>query len=586
MVKKDFLIIFILILFSIIPITTFFQRLDFSDDIVFDSTQKTSLFKPKWSASSLLYQDVYHTPEQVIEEIENFESIAPDIINLEVLGESVQGRDIHLVTITNEAKTDPKAGVFIVGQHHAREQITVESILRYILYLINNYNSNDNIKELVDQLEIYIIPTINPDGLHYVVGNDTLDGNEWLRKNLHQFDDDGDGLFDEDSIEDVDGDGIISEFDVLVYDEMTKDYEFSYYYMEGIDNDGDGLINEDIIGGVDLNRNYPYRWNDTSLDSGSTSDTTSDVYPGTAPFSEPETQILRDFVINRSFAASYALHSGINATYFPWGSENYWAENSLYYSIYNDLLDVLPASFDYLGYNNPVTSKIGNYDENNLGSKISGLSYTTAGGWGDWMYTKENKCQVPIIFEIYHNASSNNEYVLHSRNSTHEILKWNGMYGYFAPRESAIDSLCQDVQPAYDYLLEIIPRLEISKISNKELTSTEDARTYDLIIDINNLSPRLSSQEDLNYYNKEIKLGSLLAQTPEINPGVNSISLEYTINKNESKSDFFILIGNDYVGYQKLYPFKSSKASGFEFYYIGILAFFISISASIKRKSY
>ena len=56
-----------------------------------------------WADLSLLYQNQYHTPEEVIAELYKLNETAPDIIDLTVLGQSVQGRDIHLVTITNES---------------------------------------------------------------------------------------------------------------------------------------------------------------------------------------------------------------------------------------------------------------------------------------------------------------------------------------------------------------------------------------------------------------------------------------------------------------------------------------------------
>ncbi len=169
-----------------------------------------------WDDISLIYPDQDHTPEQVIEELNLITTAAPEIVEMSVLGQSVQGRDIHLMKITNEQNTIPKAGVFIIAQHHAREQITVEAALRFIHRLINNYGTDDVLTNYVDTLEIFVIPTINPDGLHYVVGNDTLVGDPWLRKNLKAFDDDDDSFFDEDPYDDVNDDGLISGFDVFL----------------------------------------------------------------------------------------------------------------------------------------------------------------------------------------------------------------------------------------------------------------------------------------------------------------------------------------------------------------------------------
>ena len=73
-------------------------------------------------------------------------------------------------------------------------------------------------------------------------------------------------------------------------------------------DNGDGTF------GVDLNRNYGYNWN-----TGSIPTNTSDIeYPGPAPFSEPETQAVRDFAINNSPVLSISYHTAGGWILFPW----------------------------------------------------------------------------------------------------------------------------------------------------------------------------------------------------------------------------------------------------------------------------
>ena len=118
----------------------------------------------------------------------------------------------------NEEITTQKAKSLVVAHQHGREQITVEAALRFIIYLINNYGIDDEITEHINTQEIFIIPTVNPDALDVVVEDEDY----WLRKNLRPYDDDGDGLIDEDSYEDVNGDGIVSSFDVFEKDEFDN----------------------------------------------------------------------------------------------------------------------------------------------------------------------------------------------------------------------------------------------------------------------------------------------------------------------------------------------------------------------------
>ncbi|MFQ5980834.1 MAG: M14 family zinc carboxypeptidase [Candidatus Heimdallarchaeota archaeon] len=87
-----------------------------------------------WGAVSLLYDNQYHDPIKVQEEIERIRDLAPDLIDLEVIGQSYFGRNITSVRITNELNPVQKAKTFVVAHHHGREQITVELALRFILH--------------------------------------------------------------------------------------------------------------------------------------------------------------------------------------------------------------------------------------------------------------------------------------------------------------------------------------------------------------------------------------------------------------------------------------------------------------------
>ncbi len=527
-----------------------------------------------WPTISLLRPDQYHTPEELIEELQQINKTAPQIIDFFSIGKSFQGRDIFCLRITNEQNTLPKAGVLLVAQHHAREQITVEAVLRFMLQLVNNYGIDEDITEYIDNEEIFVIPSLNPDGLHYVVGNDTLKGDPWLRKNLRSIDDDGDGVFEEDPPEDTNGDGIISEFDIYVKDDNDEWINSGYYYFEGFDNDGDGKVNEDPIGGVDLNRNYAYRWNDPLCNSGWTTDTTQEDYPGTTPFSEPETQVYRDFVNDKSFASAISFHSGINATYFPWSADPYWVEKDLYYKISSDLQSLLPPK--YFGY-------LGNLERNAYAETY----YTCAGEWGDWMYAMKN-CLVPMTFEIYHNASSSQMVELMSENNSHQIWRWDGIYEMFAPVESAIDALWEDIQPAFDYWLENTPRLEITAESVRWGDNKND--TLKVKLTIKNLSPVIRTIDDLNVldqnFNSVLKDGSPIT-IPEIAARrTKDASFEFELIQDLGAGEnITLVIGNDFVGYYSIIfqenQIKEAQNASLE---ILIPLFAVSITALVKSR--
>jgi murein tripeptide amidase MpaA len=77
-------------------------------------------------------------------------------------------------------------------------------------------------------------------------------------------------------------------------------------------NNGDGTF------GVDLNRNYGYQWGGP----GSSGDTFSEIYRGSAPFSEPETQAVRDFLRQQRPASLISYHNYSQLVLYPWGYTN------------------------------------------------------------------------------------------------------------------------------------------------------------------------------------------------------------------------------------------------------------------------
>ncbi|MFX0122226.1 MAG: M14 family zinc carboxypeptidase [Candidatus Hodarchaeota archaeon] len=534
MKKKSFIIVLFFLLASVVNIV---QCKTIEKTPIYKISNENNVRNVRdWPSISLLYTDQYHTPEELVEELMQINATAPGIVDLFTIGKSIEGRDIFCLRITEEQNTLPKAGVLFVAHHHAREQITIEMALRFMLVLVNNYGLDQEITNYINTEEIFFIPSLNPDGLHYVVGNETNQGNPWLRRNVRPFDNDKDDLFDEDPPEDTNGDGIISEFTIHFKNQQNEWVASGDQYYEGNDNDGDGLVNEDPIGGVDLNRNYDFRWGDSTCDSGGTTNTLHEDYPGTAPFSEPETQAYRDFVEYKSFATAISLHSGINGTYFPWAAEPYWAEKELYGQIYTNLKDLLPANF--LSYPTQTES----------------IGYTCAGEWGDWMYAAKH-CLVPLTFEIYHNKSSNELSYLISEDESQQIWRWDGIYEMFAPAESAIESLWNEIQYVFFYWLGLTPRLEIFI---KSVTGGKNASdSLRVKLSCASLSPLIGSIDKLNIAHKN--LTSVLRRGTPVTfseiPAGKSVDRSFDFElkqKFSSGTNITLLIGNEYIGYRSI----------------------------------
>jgi carboxypeptidase T len=78
------------------------------------------------------------------------------------------GYDLYAMRITNRNIPGPKPVTWIDAGIHSREIATPEVAMRYIAYLLDNYQNNADARWLVDWHEIWVMPTFNPDGHHIV----------------------------------------------------------------------------------------------------------------------------------------------------------------------------------------------------------------------------------------------------------------------------------------------------------------------------------------------------------------------------------------------------------------------------------
>ncbi len=223
---------------------------------------------------------------------------------------SIEGRPLYFVRLSDNPNTDEdEPEVFYTGMHHAREPGGMMALIFYMYHLLENYDTDPEIQQLVNETEMYFAPCVNPDGYLYNQETDPNGGGMW-RKNRR--------------------------------------------------NNGNGSY------GVDLNRNYGYQWGyDNSGSSGNPWDAT---YRGEAPFSEPETQILKEFCENHEFGIAINFHSYSNLLLYTWG----WTDE--------------PCEDDELlySYAEQMTQ-----DNNYTFGPGSTTIYPTNGGSDDWMYGEQ-----------------------------------------------------------------------------------------------------------------------------------------------------------------------------------------------------
>jgi hypothetical protein len=204
----------------------------------------------------------YSEPGGIRDELVATAARFPRIAKLVTIGRTVQGKPILAVKVTRNARSvrdGKRPATAYVSAQHAREWITVEMTRRLLHHVLNNYGTDSNITNVVNRTELWFVPVANPDGYDYTF----TEGNRLWRKNLR-------------------------------------------------DNNGDGQITG--VDGVDLNRNYAYKWGYDN--EGSSPDPSSDTYRGRAPNSEPETRALDrlfrkigfKFFINYHSAAELLLY--------------------------------------------------------------------------------------------------------------------------------------------------------------------------------------------------------------------------------------------------------------------------------------
>src|SRR6187401_1045296 len=85
-----------------------------------------------------------------------------------VLPSPWNGYDLYVLHITNRNIPGPKPVFWADGDIHAREIATPEVVMRLIDYLLNNYDTNADVRWLVDHHDIWLMPEVNPDGHHVV----------------------------------------------------------------------------------------------------------------------------------------------------------------------------------------------------------------------------------------------------------------------------------------------------------------------------------------------------------------------------------------------------------------------------------
>ncbi|MGV9555901.1 M14 family zinc carboxypeptidase [Streptomyces sp. NPDC003522] len=202
------------------------------------------VFRP-YSGSGGLKEEILRTARQ-----------NPGLTKVVSIGKTVRGQDILALKLTKNAKKTAdgsRPSVLYMSNQHAREWITPEMTRRLMHHYLDTYRTDRRVRKLVDSTELWFVLSANPDGYDHTFQDPA---NRLWRKNLR----------------DVNADGEIRTGD-----------------------------------GVDLNRNFAYKWGYD--DEGSSPNATSQTYRGAGPNSEPETKALDAFEKRVGFAYGINYHS-------------------------------------------------------------------------------------------------------------------------------------------------------------------------------------------------------------------------------------------------------------------------------------
>lgn len=287
----------------------------------------------------------YYTLDEIYAIFDDLKAKYPSLISSESIGKSIQGRDIYAYCFGKCKSAEAVPSFLITALIHPREPASITSTIFFLKYLLEKYDEGDeSAVYLMKNRKIVAVPVVNPDGL---VFNQTIapNGGGMRRKNMR-------------------------------------------------------IVNDSTFG-VDLNRNFGPQefWN--ASNNGSSTNPAFDTYRGSMPFSEPETEALRELARRNIFNTALGVHTFGNYLVYPYGALQQDTPDSM---LFRGLGLELHSKFRYV-----------------FGTDLQTVSYSTRGGLDDYLYLSEaNK---PTILSATIEAGSYKDSFWPPQNRIIEIAK-------------------------------------------------------------------------------------------------------------------------------------------------------------------
>ena len=372
----------------------------------------------------------YQSYSQMVQRLEALESSFPNICKVIELGAS-QGK-LYLATgntnytqynhtlygiklSRNVEINEDEPNYYFFGNIHAREPLTAEICMNIIENLVSSYDV-DNTEHPLNQTQVWVVPVLNPDGRDIVFTQKDI----WHRKNV--FDNNNN-----------------SKFDL-------------------------GSSSSTSIDGIDINRNFAFKWGTTGISWSYSSDT----YPGASPFSAVEAAHVKDFAKKVPFIAGISYHSYGNQVLWPYGYD--WDAHS------HNLQAVKSLAIELAGL-------IRQYNKNNL------------------FY------QPVASFDLYPASGDSEDYLHHY----HNILAYNiETADSFIPSATAVAQIVKDHIPAAMHLLARHKKQFLTGIVSDKITG-EPLKAEIKVYPIDSGNPNrmpIYSSEDFGRYHYALVAGN------------------------------------------------------------------------------
>ncbi len=254
----------------------------------------------------------YLTFDEIVASMDSLHASYPEIVSAkQSIGLSYEGRNIWAFKISDNPNVeDGDPEVLYNSLIHAREPAAMMTLMHFAWSLAEKYNLDATMTYLVNKRQLWFIPVINPDG--------------------------------------------------YVYNQLTNPNGGGMHRK----NRRPGCSSSP---GVDLNRNWGFQWGYD--DVGSSSDACAATFRGSQAFSEPETQAVRDFVLDHDFQTVFNYHSYGNLLIKPFGYDESVELPVPDGDIYSQLGQDLAEDNNYL-----------------FGTGTETVGYTTNGDAVDYMY--------------------------------------------------------------------------------------------------------------------------------------------------------------------------------------------------------